>query len=151
MQVQNILIVDDDEDDSEFFTMVVNQIDPDIKVRVASSKDELFKHLRNIIPDLLFIDSFIQNHSGVTSIGEIRNDINFRHMPVIMYTGASDMKNIVNAFNAGASAYIVKPHTIEEIREVLQIVLNKNWNQLDIPKQYYIDKQFVNLLDKDAS
>lgn len=142
MKVNNILIVDDDSEDSEFFTMVVNKIDPGINIMVAGSRDELFEHLNKTTPDLLFIDSFIQHHSGVTSIMELRKDENWKHLPVIMYTGAADMKNINNAFKAGACAYIVKPATMSEIRQVLQEVLEKDWQQKNLPKQYYIDKEF---------
>ena len=142
MNVQNILIVDDDNEDSEFFTMVVNKIDPDINVMVASSKDELFTQLNKLTPDLLFIDSFIQHHSGVASIREIKKDATWQNVPVIMYTGAADMKNISNAFQAGASSYIVKPPTLTEIQVVLQEVLTRDWKAEDVPKQYYKNNEF---------
>lgn len=143
MKVENILIVDDDNEDSEFFTLVVNQIDPAIKVEIATNRDELFEHLRNKIPDLLFIDSFIQQHSGVSSISEIKNDRNWHNLPVIMYTGASDKRNITSAFNAGASAYIIKPQTTSEIKKALQFVFNKDWKQPGLPKHFYMDNSFV--------
>jgi response regulator of citrate/malate metabolism len=147
MKVNNILIVDDDSEDSEFFTMVVNKIDPDINIMVACSRDELFEQLNKTTPDLLFIDSFIQHHSGVSSIMEIRKDQNWKNLPVIMYTGATDRKNISNAFKAGACAYIVKPATIHEIQQVLQEVLQKDWKQKDLPKQYYIENRFKEYIE----
>lgn len=143
MQVKNILIVDDDNEDSEFFTTVVQQINPGIEVQVATSKKGLFEKLEQQVPDLLFIDSFLQKDSGHSSIKEMKEDPRFRTLPVVMYTGAADMKNIKLAFEAGASVYIVKPHTLSEIKSVLQTVLQKPWDDPHLPKQYYLNNTFI--------
>ncbi|HEU4471236.1 MAG TPA: response regulator [Flavisolibacter sp.] len=143
MQVKYILIVDDDPDDSEFFAAVMRQLDADVHVKVAISKEELFKELEGEVPDLLFIDSFIQQDSGQESIREIRANPRFVSLPIIMYTGASGAKSIKDAFDAGASAYIVKPHTMTEIKTVLQNILQRNWNlRLPFTKQYYNENRF---------
>ena len=63
MQVKQILIVDDDAEDSEFFTIAVSQVDPTIQVAVTNSKEGLFHQLRRGSPCILFIDSFIHYES----------------------------------------------------------------------------------------
>ena len=141
MPPKNILIVDDDPDDCEFFTMVMEQINPGMNVLAVSSTEELFLHLEKHIPDLLFVDAFIQNESGFASILKIRNESEFKQLPVIMYTGSADLQNVANAFAAGASAYIIKPHTLSEIKSVLQTTLQQNWDK-PILKQYYLDGKF---------
>lgn len=147
--IKQILIVDDDKEDSEFFSMVVNEIGSQIKVAIAESRKELFSALEAAVPDLLFIDSFIQHESGVESISEIRKDVQFKELPIIMYTGASSMENIRKAFQCGASSYVVKPHSIEEIRKVLKQLLNKNWHQHgDRPKQYYLTNRFLDFIEE---
>jgi DNA-binding response OmpR family regulator len=46
----------------------------------------------------------------------------------------------------GASSYIVKPHSLAEIKKVLQIILHKDWDVNSSPqKQYYMNQQFHNL------
>lgn len=146
MQIKNILIVDDDPEDSDFFKTVVNQINQGIKVITASSKKELFLSLEQNTPDLLFIDSFIQFDSGLASIPEIRGANNFQHLPIIMYTGSADLKNINAAFAVGASAYIVKPHSLAEIKSVVQKVLEQDWTK-PIQRQYYVDGKFYDFND----
>jgi DNA-binding response OmpR family regulator len=62
-----------------------------------------------------------------------------------MYTGASDAESITSAFEMGASSYIVKPHSLAEIKKVLQIILHKDWDVNSSPqKQYYMNQQFHN-------
>ncbi len=146
MLIKNILLVDDDAEDSEFFTTVVQQMSREIKVTVASKKEELFEYLHQDKPDIVFIDSFLQNESGHQSIQQIRANPGFAQLPVIMYTGATDTKSITSAFEMGASSYIVKPHSLAEIKKVLQILLHIDWDVNSSPqKQYYVNQQFHNL------
>jgi len=146
MAIKNILLVDDDAEDSEFFATVVQRMDPAIRVTVASNKEELFQHLQQDKPGIVFIDSFLQNESGHQSIQEIRANPAFAELPIIMYTGASDAESITSAFERGASGYIVKPHSLAEIKKVLQIILHKDWDVNSSPqKQYYMNQQFHNL------
>jgi CheY-like chemotaxis protein len=141
METKNILIVDDDPEDCEFFIMAVEQIHPEIKVSAVNSNVELFLHLEQHTPDYLFIDAFIQHESGLTSIQKIRKENRFQQIPVIMYTGSSDLKNVANAFAAGASAYIVKPNSLAEIKTVLQTVFQQDWEK-PMLKQYYLNGKF---------
>ncbi len=144
MDINHILIVDDDADDSEFFTTAVHQINPSINVAEAFSKEDLFQQLGEAVPDLLFIDSFLQQETGQAAIEILRTNAAFARLPIIMYTGSSDAKSIRTAFAAGASAYIVKPNTLSEIRSVLQQVLNKDWKEAGAFKQVYSGGQFRN-------
>ena len=58
-----------------------------------------------------------------------------------MYTGSSDLKNINAAFEVGASAYIVKPYSLAEIKTMMQMVLEQDWTR-PLQKKYYIDGKF---------
>ena len=97
MQVHKILIVDDDSDDSEFFTEVIHEINPGIEVKITDSKQGLFNELAGETPDLIFIDSLIQNESGIDGIKQLKADAKLAHIPVTMYTGSSDERNIATA------------------------------------------------------
>lgn len=141
MLPKNILIVDDDVEDCEFFILVMKQIDPQITVSTVSSNEELFLHLEQDIPDILFVDSFIQHESGLASIQEIRKRGQFLKLPIIMYTGSDDLQNVSNAFSVGASSYIVKPPILKEVKAVLESTLQQDW-KIETPKQYYLDGKF---------
>lgn len=140
MKVKNILLVDDDGEDREFFTNVICQIDPEINVSTAASKQELFSELEKLPPDLLFIDSFLNYESGISGITEIRSRPDFKQLPIIMYSGSADTRNMKQAFQAGASLYVVKPQSIQEMKCVLQGVLTIDWDQRETTlHEYYID------------
>lgn len=144
MELKNILIVDDDSDDRDFFTSVIHELDPGIEVMATDSKQGLFTELDQKLPDLIFIDSLIQNESGVAGIREIKANPSHQHIPVIMYTGSSDGKNIATAFEAGAIAYITKPDTYGAIKKVMEMVLERDWSSPYTPKSIYNGKEFLN-------
>ncbi|HEX2533391.1 MAG TPA: response regulator [Chitinophagaceae bacterium] len=140
--IRHILFADDDADDSEFFTLVLGQIDPKVTVSVATSREELFSSLDQSVPDLLFLDSFLQNDSGIASIEELRRNERYAGIPVVMYTGSSDMNNIRSAFRAGAHVYVVKPSTTREIKQVLESLLQRNWAESSPRPQFYLQDRF---------
>lgn len=144
MPIHKILFVDDDPEDSEFFTTVAAEIDPHLQVTVATSTSQLFQYLEQDLPDLLFMDSFIMHESGLASIREIRKTAHYHQLPIIMYTGSADKKNMSNAFDAGATAYVVKPHTLTEIKTVLQKLLMMAWTDAGVTaaRQCYMDGKF---------
>lgn len=140
MKVKNILLVDDDDDDRDFFISVIGQIDPSIKVTTACSKQDLFTALREVQPDLLFLDSFLDYESSISGVTEIRNQSELAALPIIMYSGSADTRNMKEAFLAGASLYVVKPQSIQEMKTVLQQVLCIQWEEREPSiKEYYID------------
>ena len=140
MKVKNILLVDDDDEDREFFTSVICQIDPSIIVSTACSKEELFSQLETLRPDVLFIDSFLDYESGISGVTEIRNRLDLSDLPIIMYSGSADTRNIQNAFIAGISLYVVKPQSLHEMKTVLNGVLSIEWAERKPgTREYYID------------
>jgi response regulator of citrate/malate metabolism len=144
MYCTNIVILEDDEEDSGFFTTVVNEISPSTKVHVTGRRQELFTILHRTIPDLLFLDCFVQLDSGIDCIQEIKSHSGLKTMPIIMYTGSADYRNVTSSFRAGASMYIVKPNSLQEIRKVLNYLLEEDWVKRGVLKQYYQDGEFHN-------
>jgi CheY-like chemotaxis protein len=141
--IRHIMLADDDMEDRELFALVVAEIDPSIRVSLVGSKTELLHHLEETVPDLLFLDSFLQHESGLTSIGEIRKLPAQTNLPIVMYTGSSRKEDIHTAFAHGASAYVVKPGTMKQIRAVVTHLMQQNWSEpLGVKQQYYLSERF---------
>ena len=143
MENKSVLIVDDDSDDQEFFTSVINEINPAIEVRVTDSKSGMFTELDKSLPDLIFMDSLIQNESGVAGIRQLKSSPELKQIPVIMYTGSSDDRNVTTAFEAGAVGYITKPDTYAAIKKVMQQVLYRNWENPGLKPVIYNGNEFI--------
>lgn len=65
------------------------------------------------------------NMTGIQLLREIRADPNLKHLPVLMVTAEAKKENIVEAAQAGASGYVVKPFTAATLDEKLQKIFQQ--------------------------
>jgi two-component system chemotaxis response regulator CheY len=60
------------------------------------------------------------NMTGIELLRHIRADSMLRHLPVLMVTAEAKKENIIEAAQAGASGYVVKPFTAATLDEKLK-------------------------------
>ncbi|PWB55350.1 MAG: chemotaxis protein CheY [Nitrosomonadales bacterium] len=65
------------------------------------------------------------NMTGLELLKAIRADAALKHLPVMMVTAEAKKENIIEAAQAGASGYIVKPFTAATLEEKLNKVFDK--------------------------
>lgn len=65
------------------------------------------------------------NMTGIELLRAIRADASLKHLPVMMVTAEAKKENIIEAAQAGASGYIVKPFTAATLEEKLNKVFEK--------------------------
>ena len=63
------------------------------------------------------------NMTGIDLLRAIRGDDSLKHLPVLMVTAEARKENIIEAAQAGASGYIVKPFTAATLDETLKKIL----------------------------
>jgi two-component system chemotaxis response regulator CheY len=59
------------------------------------------------------------NMTGIELLRNIRKDAKLKHLPVLMVTAEAKRENIIEAAQAGASGYVVKPFTAATLNEKL--------------------------------
>lgn len=60
------------------------------------------------------------NMTGIELIRVIRADAKLKHLPVLMVTAEAKRENIIEAAQAGASGYVVKPFSVATLDEKLK-------------------------------
>jgi two-component system chemotaxis response regulator CheY len=65
------------------------------------------------------------NMTGIELLRAIRADGALKHLPVLMVTAEAKKENIVEAAQAGASGYVVKPFTAATLEEKLNKIFEK--------------------------
>jgi len=73
----------------------------------------------------LFTDLNMPNLSGVELIRRLRQNEATKELPVIVVSGESDREMVMQALQAGADAFVVKPFSSKIIREKIVQVLTK--------------------------
>jgi two-component system chemotaxis response regulator CheY len=66
------------------------------------------------------------NMTGIELLRAIRADATLKHLPVLMVTAEAKKENIIEAAQAGASGYVVKPFTAATLDEKLNKVFEKH-------------------------
>jgi two-component system, chemotaxis family, chemotaxis protein CheY len=69
--------------------------------------------------DFVISDWNMPNMTGIELLRCIRADAGLKHLPLLMVTAEAKRENIVDAAQAGASGYIVKPFTAATLDEKL--------------------------------
>jgi len=70
--------------------------------------------------DFVVSDWNMPNMTGIELLRNIRADAALKHLPVLMVTAEAKRENIIEAAQAGASGYVVKPFTAATLDEKLK-------------------------------
>jgi two-component system chemotaxis response regulator CheY len=81
---------------------------------------DALKKLRADKFDFVVSDWNMPNMTGIELLREIRKDEALKHLPVLMVTAEAKKENIIEAAQAGASGYVVKPFTSVTLDEKLK-------------------------------
>ena len=75
--------------------------------------------------DFVVSDWNMPNMTGIELLKAIRGDDALKHLPVLMVTAEAKKENIIEAAQAGASGYVVKPFTAATLDEKLKKIFEK--------------------------
>src|SRR6476469_4442559 len=122
-----VLLIDDDRDDAELFKEALSEINSSIvfehyKDSKTGLRVLLDKHTN--LPDLIFLDINMPIVSGWQCLSEFKKTDHLKHIPVIMFTTSSQMKEKETAKQLGAEGFITKPNEYKALKELLSLVLN---------------------------
>lgn len=122
MNKKIILLVDDDNDDAEFFKWAMVGTEETFAVKFVDSGDAALHLLSELdsLPDLILLDAGMPKMNGWELLKLIKLDLKFGNVPVIMMATSSRMKGIEDAQSLGAEAYIVKPSDFDELKMIMQ-------------------------------
>lgn len=91
-------------------------------VQEAEDGVDALNKLRSAEFDFVVSDWNMPNMTGIDLLRAIRADAKLKHLPVMMVTAEAKRENIIEAAQAGASGYVVKPFTAATLDEKLKKV-----------------------------
>ncbi len=120
------LLIDDDTDDRELFCEALATVDPVIVCEQATDGAEALGRLRNkeiSEPDIIFLDINMPVMNGWQFLTKLKNDEAYKHIPVIMYSTSSNVKDRRIADEMGALCFVTKPHAFRLLQNILDVVV----------------------------
>jgi CheY-like chemotaxis protein len=122
------LLIDDDQDDQEIFSMALEEMQSDIQCIMASNGIvalEKLKGQKPLIPDYIFIDVNMPMMNGMECLEEIQKLDHLKDADVFMFSTSSDEAMIKKSKALGAKDFIVKPPGLALLTEKLTQVFKK--------------------------
>lgn len=126
-EITNVLLAEDDLDDVLIFRLALNKLPFTVELRHAQDGDKLFIMLKELIPDILFLDINMPCKDGIACIVEIRKNPEYNQMPVIFYTSYKNLNYIDQCYANGANFYLIKANSVRELAERLRKIFSVDW------------------------
>ncbi|MGJ6123734.1 response regulator [Mycolicibacterium sp. Y3] len=115
--MRDVLIVDDDFMVAEIHRRFVDRIDGFQAVGVARTGAEALSAAEELSPDLILLDVYLPDMSGLTVLQRLRACGN--HVGVIMITAARELDTVRGALDGGAADYLIKPFEFDQLHAKL--------------------------------
>ncbi|MBV6432621.1 MAG: Chemotaxis protein CheY [Bryobacteraceae bacterium] len=120
----DILIVDDSAAIRKILQRVLRQAELNVgEVIEAGDGVEALAALKNRKVGLILSDINMPNMDGLQLLTQIRGSQEHKDVPVLMITTEGSQNRVLEAVSLGASGYVRKPFTADQIKEKLTGIL----------------------------
>lgn len=142
--LKTILLAEDNSKDIELTLEAMAENNLGNQVVIARDGVEAMEYLRREgkyklrkagNPCVILLDNKMPRMDGIEVLRNIRSDDKLKRIPVVMVTSSREEKDLINSYELGVNAYVVKPVSFQQfIEAVKQIgsfwaVLNELPNQ----------------------
>lgn len=125
---RTILLVEDNDDDIFIFRRILKAAGLPVRVELTTDGQQAWDYLagngpfadreRHPLPDLVLLDLKLPYLHGFEVLERIRGS-DLRDLPVAVLTSSLEERDRTRAEALGAVAFLVKPPTVEMLREVI--------------------------------
>jgi len=88
-------------------------------VRHAASAEEAFQLCLQATPDLVVLDQYLGEKSGLEVCRRLKGDITLQIIPILVLTGSQKERDHIAALDAGADQFLSKESTDEQLLAVI--------------------------------
>lgn len=120
-----ILLVEDNRGDAQLALMAFREARVENHLTVAATGEEAMDLLRDRtrqLPDIILLDLNLPRMSGREVLTAIKQDPRLMHLPVIVMSASENEQDISGSYQLHATAYVVKPLTLEKFRDVVSTI-----------------------------
>ena len=115
--------VDDDQEMIQAISLMMQLLDFEVKPFITARSAA--KALGDDRPDLLVLDINMPEVNGIDLLEYIRLRECFNHLPVVMLSSEHTDARVDEALDKGADAYMMKPITLDELEDAINIAFDK--------------------------
>ena len=87
-------------------------------------------------PDLILLDLNMPRKDGREVLAEIKADSALRHIPVVILTTSRADQDVIQTYDLGANAYVVKPVDLDQLVTIVQKIEEFWFTVVKLPPKY---------------
>ena len=138
-----VLVVDDSQAVRAF--LVAGLIGEGFQVETAVNGEEALVKLGMFKPDLIISDLMMPEMDGAELCKAIRMSEEYSAIPIIMMSNINDKSVMRRLMREGASSFLIKPFTINQLTIVIEEIFSSNYRYLLNEKQQLSQEQSLAL------
>lgn len=126
MEQIKIILVDDDDDDYDLLSHVLERQTYNTSLQRVTDCDALMEKLNNTIhalPDIIFLDMNLPKKSGLEILKLIKEQTRLNEIIIAIYSTTCIEKVANELYELGANFYITKPVKFSDMRRVIESAL----------------------------
>jgi DNA-binding response OmpR family regulator/signal recognition particle receptor subunit beta len=123
MNSKTILIIDDEPKNIE--VLVSGLVNSQFQVVTSTSGYNGLEKARKLNPDLILMDTELQDLSGIEFTQKLKEDPEITNIPVILLSTREGIQDRLKAYEVGVKDYIIKPLHVREIVGRIKMVLSR--------------------------
>lgn len=124
----NILIIDDDSDDSDLLRDAIYQVNPESHCTLMSNAVDAIQGLKEnkfSRPDVIFLDLNMPRVNGVQCLKQLKEIPEIKEIPVVIYTTSKSHEDRVETLNLGAAHFLTKPSSYRQLCKNVSDIFTK--------------------------
>ena len=115
-KTKKIFIFDDNLEILELCTEILEDLG--CQVNTSATTNSIEKQVTEFMPDLIFMDNWLPDMSGIEATRLLKTNDNLKNIPVIYFSANSNISEL--AAEAGADDFIAKPFDIDQFENIVQ-------------------------------
>ena len=113
---KKVFIFDDNEELLELCTIILE--DAGYQIKTSLTSNNITQQVSEYKPDIIFMDNWLPDISGIEATKELKANDDLRHIPVIYFSANNNVSEL--AKEAGADDYLSKPFDIIALEEIVK-------------------------------
>lgn len=126
----SLLIIEDSDEDFAAFERIARRASIQNPIYRCSDGDEALAVLRQIAnadstssarPSIILLDLNLPGTDGRDILRQIKQDINLKTIPVVIFTTSSNPRDVETCYQQGVNGYLIKPIDVAQLKRTVQL------------------------------
>lgn len=113
------------EDDEDVQAVLRQWLTPDYDLILLPHGEELIEEVQLLQPDLVMLDIGLPGPDGLRLCQRLRRQPRLGLVPILIFSGHQDDEAFLSSIEAGASSFLLKPVTKEELLGRIEELLER--------------------------